>query len=233
MAQGSYEPSVSKILTRILQKGDIFVDIGANIGYYSRLASETVGTNGSVYTIEADIENYYALSFNTKFYSNIYNSHFAISDNNGFTNINHSTHATCHSLVNTDNYLDGTKFTVSTITFDFFWIYFLDKNKINVLKVDVEGSEIMVLKGMKKLLSEKKIETLIIEFCPKILINAGFNETEFYQKIASNFSIQIIDQEYRSLSKDGKINSLAEFKNLSNKLLKEENAVSINLLCES
>ncbi|MDZ7693602.1 MAG: FkbM family methyltransferase [Balneolaceae bacterium] len=224
---------VSEVLTRNLENGDIFVDIGANVGFFSRLASEVMDSNGEIYAFEVDIENYYVLLKNTNNYSNINALHCAISNSNGFANINRSTNAACHSLVNTDNSLDGSQFSVPAMTLDHFWTHFLGKKTINALKIDVEGAEMMVLEGMERLFAANKIETLIIEFCPKIMQNAGFDESEFYNKIATNFSIRIIDDEYRSLVKDGAINSISDLKTVSNKLLEEkDNAININLLCK-
>ena len=50
---GFWEPSISAYLESRLQSGDTFVDIGANIGYHSLLASHRVGPNGKVFAFEA------------------------------------------------------------------------------------------------------------------------------------------------------------------------------------
>jgi FkbM family methyltransferase len=50
---GFYEPNISSLIESILKKGDVFIDIGANIGYHSLLASKLVGAEGSVIAIEA------------------------------------------------------------------------------------------------------------------------------------------------------------------------------------
>lgn len=50
---GQWEPYVSAYIRQRLRPGDIFVDVGANIGYYSLLASQLVGNTGRVYAIEA------------------------------------------------------------------------------------------------------------------------------------------------------------------------------------
>lgn len=50
---GIWEPSLSGWLARTLRPGDVFVDVGANIGYYSLLAARLVGHLGSVVAIEA------------------------------------------------------------------------------------------------------------------------------------------------------------------------------------
>src|SRR5271154_1682751 len=48
-----WEPNLTAFLNRRLKSGDVFIDIGANIGYYSLLAERRVGPGGSVLAIEA------------------------------------------------------------------------------------------------------------------------------------------------------------------------------------
>ncbi len=50
---GAWEPDVAAFLRRRLQPGDVFIDVGANVGYFSFMASEQVGENGHVISIEA------------------------------------------------------------------------------------------------------------------------------------------------------------------------------------
>jgi FkbM family methyltransferase len=50
---GVWEPHLTAYFQRVLKRGDIFVDIGANIGYYSLLAAQLVGPDGEVIAIEA------------------------------------------------------------------------------------------------------------------------------------------------------------------------------------
>ena len=50
---GNWEPNISAWIASRLQRGDCFVDIGANIGHYSLLASNLVGDEGCVVAIEA------------------------------------------------------------------------------------------------------------------------------------------------------------------------------------
>ncbi len=50
---GVWEPDVSKVIERSLAEGDVFVDIGANIGYDALLAAHLVGRTGKVVAIEA------------------------------------------------------------------------------------------------------------------------------------------------------------------------------------
>ncbi len=53
LLHGLWEPEVTNWLTSTLRPGDVFVDIGANIGYFSLLASQLVGPKGGVVAVEA------------------------------------------------------------------------------------------------------------------------------------------------------------------------------------
>ena len=50
---GEWEPDLTAFISSRLSKGDVFVDVGANIGYYSILASRAVGDSGRVVAVEA------------------------------------------------------------------------------------------------------------------------------------------------------------------------------------
>jgi FkbM family methyltransferase len=63
---GFYEPNISALIESILQKGDVFLDIGANIGYHSLLASKLVGAEGAVIAIEASPSNFAILSLHIR-----------------------------------------------------------------------------------------------------------------------------------------------------------------------
>ncbi|HEV2703840.1 MAG TPA: FkbM family methyltransferase [Steroidobacteraceae bacterium] len=58
---GRWEPFLTTYIRSRLRPGDVFVDVGANIGYYSLLASRLVGSSGRVYSIEASTSNHAAL----------------------------------------------------------------------------------------------------------------------------------------------------------------------------
>ncbi len=53
-----YEPNLTYFLVHTLQAGDVVVDVGANIGYFSLLASKLVGPSGKVISIEAAPETF-------------------------------------------------------------------------------------------------------------------------------------------------------------------------------
>jgi FkbM family methyltransferase len=61
---GIYEPRVTGIISQRLKEGSVFIDIGANVGYHTLLASCLVGRSGSVFSIEASPVNFATLQRN-------------------------------------------------------------------------------------------------------------------------------------------------------------------------
>lgn len=232
IAKGSYEPAVTRLLKKYLQPGSLFIDVGANVGYFSRMAGEIVGKDGKVYAFEVDSNNFMCLCRNIKGSSNILPFHFAISDKNAFLDLNISTHAACHSLVETENNLKGETSTVFSISLDHFWENYLEKQDVDLLKVDVEGAEIFVLSGMQKMISKGAVKNMIIEFCPEILKNAGFEIADFYNKLSSDYTINVVEEEYRNVLENTEISTFEELLKLTEYLLsRSDDAVNINLFC--
>jgi FkbM family methyltransferase len=61
---GYWDPQISRLIRMLLRRGMTFVDAGANIGYFTLLASKIVGRSGRVYAIEPDIKNLAILKAN-------------------------------------------------------------------------------------------------------------------------------------------------------------------------
>jgi FkbM family methyltransferase len=61
---GQWEPLIARYVRRALRPGDVFVDVGANIGYYTLLASQLVGADGRVFAVEASPSIFRRLEYN-------------------------------------------------------------------------------------------------------------------------------------------------------------------------
>lgn len=68
-----YEPHVNDELSNLLREGDVFVDIGANIGYFTLMGASLVGPNGYVYAFEPHPDNCKSIqmSLDANLYKNV------------------------------------------------------------------------------------------------------------------------------------------------------------------
>ena len=53
-----YEPNQTKIVKKYVHEGDVVIDVGAHVGYYTLLMAQLVGKNGKVYSFEPDPVNF-------------------------------------------------------------------------------------------------------------------------------------------------------------------------------
>jgi FkbM family methyltransferase len=152
------EPLTYELMTE--QKGDLFVDVGANIGGYTlRLASSF----REVLSIEPNPRAADLLSKNIDLnhFSNVRIFHDAISDTIGEASMSvpSSGKTTRSSIVM--EYDQGSSFGVRTSTLDAFLEGY---DKIDLIKIDAEGAEVKVLEGAEKTL--RKTEKIVLETGP-------------------------------------------------------------------
>jgi FkbM family methyltransferase len=170
-----YDPSLTEYLYCTLQPGDVFFDLGANIGYFSIIAATIVGERGKVFAFDANkamVEQISRSSVLNKFESIIEAVHIAFNDGNlpverlflnpedtGISSIAPAIlagHFETGALTK-DRYVD-----VPASSFDN-WILRHPIKKIDCLKVDIEGAEDMLIRGMKLSLSRFQIRHVICE----------------------------------------------------------------------
>jgi FkbM family methyltransferase len=165
MGQKSYENKFFKALLPHLKDGDYLWDVGANIGYYTRLFADIVGSEGKVFAFEPSPKNFSNLLNNLKSFSNVILLPYGLGDKDGkvvFEQGRDELGATSRIVDNAVNAADTSQEIVDIYSGD----HVVDGGRIdipNVVKIDVEGFEFEVLTGMKKLLEDRKIRTLGIE----------------------------------------------------------------------
>jgi hypothetical protein len=92
--------------------------------------------------------------------------------------------------------------------------YFQDlKGNIALIKMDVQGSEPLVIDGMKNLI--KKVKVLIFEFWPLGIKAAGFDPFSFIERISNNFELIYIDENFNSFSIKGIYNKINDEESLN------------------
>jgi len=193
-----------RFLQNHLNPGDIFLDIGANIGCYTLAASKMVTDTGKVYAFEAISGVFEKLTYNANInklqnvvlenkaiYSKEDTLTFYVSarENMGMSSIfRHDTES-------------GQTETVKAISVD---QYVTEKNiqKINVIKIDIEGAEMFALKGMTKTLQNLK-PLVMIELSEDVLPNTTFSKNDVV------LFMEDLGYEYKAINTNGMpVNSL-------------------------
>lgn len=172
-----HEEPVTRLLMRDLKPGMCFFDIGACFGYYTVIASKAVGTRGVVHAFELDESNLSILKKNLarNECGNVKVHQVAVSEATGTVNYVRITdspnprHHLCSQLTTAEL---NTLVAVDSVSLD----EFCTSAQIvpDVVKIDVEGAELKVLKGMERLLCKADIK-VFCEVHPKEL--TGFDNT--------------------------------------------------------
>ena len=157
---GFWEPHVERMLRRFLAPGSVFVDIGANVGWHTALASSIVGTDGLVYAIEPNPENarLIAHTIDHNRLSNVRLIPLALGETTGFYPYRSAIGSNGGFVGQGQYLLDPRATIVPTIRFDD-----LDIARVDVIKIDVEGAEPIVLRGAAATI-ERDHPVIIFEF---------------------------------------------------------------------
>jgi FkbM family methyltransferase len=210
------EKLMTEIFMRNIRKGMTVVDIGAHMGYYTLLAAEITGIDGYVFSFEPEPFNFALLRKNI----DINNHHNVTAVQKAV--IDKSLSATFyikdfaeHSVIKCGT--SQKSIVVDAVSLDDFFT----NNIVDIIKIDVEGAEILVLKGAHRILSANPCLKLFIEFSPVIIRRAGYEPSEFLAILHSyGFKIYVIDEE----------NYTTRLVGNSSKICKDSGYV--NLFCE-
>jgi FkbM family methyltransferase len=176
---GIWESFESELIWKSLRPGDCFIDIGANIGYFSVLAAKRVGHEGQVIAFEPERNNHALLKVNAALnpISNYVLHALAASDSEGegqlFLN---PENLGDHQIYATD---DRVAQTISLRRID---ALLAPQTKINLIKIDVQGAEQKAMAGLAEGLAHNADQLLLLlEFWPRGLTRAGGDAHQLLQ----------------------------------------------------
>lgn len=157
------EPETVRLMRKIVKNGDVCVDIGASIGYFTVLLAGLVGKEGKVYAIEPTKNQCEYLKENIELngYENRVVIHnIAASDINGEANIR------CN---NTSPSVQPCKILDDILP-----------EKVDFIKMDIDGSELRALKGLMSTIERNKGLKMVIEYLPQYiwLLNGSVEELD-------------------------------------------------------
>jgi len=195
-----WEAYETQLTLRNLKPGDVYVDVGANIGYYTLIAAQQTGDSGKVIAYEPDKDNFALLQANIRlnqlqnvavFPCALYdrNSHgtlFLSGDNFGDHRIytaGEQRESRSIPLLHGDQHLGA------------------QTERIDFLKIDTQGSEYFVVKGLEQMIRKNRHRLhILLEFCPFGIRHSGADGQELL-RLLDDFAMpyQIIDHQQECL----------------------------------
>ena len=166
---GYYEKEVGDLLKRSVKPGDVFLDLGANIGYFSLLVAN-ISPSAKVISFEPVAGLFQNLNDNIALNNikNISTINVAVGEINEEKElfVSYPDNLGMSSFHQPENFSGKTE-RVRVVTIDD-WFETSGLPGIDIIKLDIEGSELAALKGMNEVLQEQK-PVLIVEINPGTL----------------------------------------------------------------
>jgi len=194
---GAYEPHVRRTLSALLRPGDVFVDVGAHVGFFSVLASSLVESSGKVYAFEANPDLVQKLKDNATAYPWLTVVSQAVWSESGpvsFSDPRQPEETGWGKLTAVRN--EGHVVTVQATSLDD-WHKSVEFTPIRAVKVDAEGSEEFVLRGARQLLAAVR-PFLIVELNDELLQEAGGSSMKLVSELRDK-GYRIFSMGYGSL----------------------------------
>ncbi len=203
---GNREPLICKEYRKLLHEGMVVYDIGANIGYYALQEASIVGDIGCVYAIEPIPSNLKLLESNIYLngYKNIKTYNLAVGDKDykGFIKV--SGMSNLSTMIDKSGYRQyKERLPVKVVSVDSFM---KDKRLPDVIRMDTEGYEVNIIKGMTELFESKRPLILFIEVHFDMLkdeIQGMINTLKYY-----NFVVKVAAHETHPVIQDSWIRPL-------------------------
>lgn len=183
----NYERKESKFIRRYLKPGMVFFDVGSNVGYYTLLAAPIVGQHGKVHAFEPVSEQHAGLRANVERnrLQNVVPERLIITDRAGTMEINLGSEDNAGTAsVNMVYRENRATERVDCTTLDQY-LKGREVRQLDVLKIDVEGHEPQVLRGMTETLRTLR-PLLLVEVRGEMLEEVGSSREQLFAQIAAH-----------------------------------------------
>lgn len=176
-----HEPEIVALLRRYLERGDTAVDVGANIGYLTLEMAHCVGSSGRVWSVEPAPGNLTWLLRNLSENGADQVRVLATAAGSSWRPrcLDLSTGSTRHSIYGGSP--GGSRsLHVAEVPLDE-----IVEGAVHLVKIDVEGAELEVLRGMERILTENPAIKVIVELNPERLAAAGESDEALLHHLTS------------------------------------------------
>lgn len=189
-----------------VKKGDTVLDLGAHIGYYTIFAAELVGAEGKVFAFEPEPNNFYLLKKNIEInnYRNVIPVQKAVSDKTGKGRLYLKEKKTQNRIY--DSQEKDPFIEIETVKLDDYI-----EEKIDFIKMDIEGSEMGAVRGMVALLKKNQRVKIMTEFYPALIKKSGENPLDLLKLFKKcGFLINKINDEEKKIEPINYLEEISE-----------------------
>jgi FkbM family methyltransferase len=202
-----HEKGQNCFVNAFLREGDVFVDVGANVGLFSIIAGRRVSPSGRVFAFEPAKNPYLELSKNVALnrLSNVLCIQKALSDTDGTKSL----------FASGDGFDDYNSFAqpiadasfapeeVSCTTWDAFAGENGLRGKVTMMKIDVEGWETRLLQGGRESFSREDAPLLQVEFTDEASVSAGSSCDQLYNLLEDlGYTMFVYNHEKREIVRE-------------------------------
>ncbi len=178
------EPRERRFLQEQVEPGMVVLDVGANVGFYTLLLADRVGPTGRVHAFEPDPLSFGILRRRAAGRPNVEINQTAVGDHAGtmtlYTNRSNRADNRVHPSLGAET-AEAVEVPLTTLD-DYCAARGIER--IDAVKMDIQGAEVSALAGFRKTLSRLKLRWMLIEFSPEHLRGAGTSPEAFWAILA-------------------------------------------------
>lgn len=171
LKKGVWEPVETALFRSEIHPGDVVVDVGANVGYFTLIAAQLVGDTGKVWAFEPDPDAFELLRRNVELngYKNVTLVPKALGSEPGKLKLfRHATNRGDHRIYDPGDGREAVEVEVTTLDH-----YFADASRLDLIKMDIQGAECAAVAGAAKTLERGDDTAVIMEYTPQYIRQMG------------------------------------------------------------
>jgi FkbM family methyltransferase len=180
--RGSLEPGTAAVLTALAPPGGTVIDVGANVGMLTLPAARQVGPTGRVLALEAAprVADLLSRMVRMNGLGWVEVCPMAAGDEDGVLRFNLSAQTTHNSVLPLDDVTETIEIPSRRLD-----TLLAPGERVDLVKIDVEGAELQVWRGMQRVVGDNPDIALVLEFGPSHLRKSGQSVAGWFESLES------------------------------------------------